>query len=292
MTLLEKKKEKYGYLLLLPWIILFIVFFAFPLLYGLFISFTNYSLGKMDWIGIDNFTNIIKDYAFWKSLLATFLYCLLIIPFRIAIPLWMANALKQYGKTVNTLVKMLIYLPGVTCTVALVLSWDVLLFPNSGIINQLFLQIGLNRFSLFDNALTSIPTISLLVILCNLGSNLIIFSSAINNIPKDYYEIAELEGASKKIQFIKITVPLLNPTIVYAVITSTIATLQIFVVPQLLTGGGPNYSTSSILMLIYDSAFVKNKFGYAAALGSILFVVNAMIAIIQYKFTQKETVEY
>lgn len=292
MTKIEKTKEKYGYLLLLPWIILFMVFFLFPLVYGIFVSFTNYSLGKMEFIGLENYKNIFNDSAFWKSLLATILYCVLVIPFRVFIPLWAASILKQHGRKMNTFVKMLMYLPGVTCTVALVLSWDVLLFPNTGIINQIFIGFGFERFSLFDSPYTSIPTISLLVILCNLGSNLIIFSGAINNIPNVYYENAELEGASKKQQFFNITLPLLNSTIVYTIITSTIATLQIFVVPQLLTGGGPNYSTSSLLMLIYSSAFTRNQFGYASAIGSILFIINAVIAFAQYKTIQKETIEY
>lgn len=292
MTKIEKEKEKYGYLFLLPWIILLSIFFLYPFVYGIVVSFTNYSLGSMEFIGINNYIKIFNDYAFWKSLLATLLYCLLVIPLRVFIPLWAANVLKRLGNKANTLIKMLIYLPGVTCTVALVLSWDVLLFPNTGIINQIMIGLGFESFSLFDSALTSIPTMSLLVTMCSLGSNLIIFCSAINNIPKDYYEIAELEGVSKKDQFLHITIPLLNPTIVYSIITSTIATLQIFVVPQLLTGGGPNYSTSSLLMLVYSSAFTRNQFGYASAIGTILFMINAVVAVIQFRVTKKESVEY
>lgn len=292
MTKIEKEKEKYGYLFLLPWIILLSIFFLYPFVYGIVVSFTNYSLGSMEFIGINNYIKLFNDYAFWKSLLATLLYCLLVIPLRVFIPLWAANVLKRLGNKANTLIKMLIYLPGVTCTVALVLSWDVLLFPNTGIINQIMIGLGFESFSLFDSALTSIPTMSLLVTMCSLGSNLIIFCSAINNIPKDYYEIAELEGVSKKDQFLHITIPLLNPTIVYSIITSTIATLQIFVVPQLLTGGGPNYSTSSLLMLVYSSAFTRNQFGYASAIGTILFMINAVVAVIQFRVTKKESVEY
>lgn len=292
MTKIEKQKEKYGYLFLMPWILLFVVFFLYPFVYGIIVSFTNYSLGKMEFVGINNYVQIFNDYAFWKSLFATIIYCVLIIPLRVFLPLWAASVLKRCTNRTNIIVKMLLYLPGVTCTVALVLSWDVLLFPNTGVINQILSSFGFSRFSLFDNPVTSMPVLSLLVTLCSLGSNLIIFCAAINNIPKEYYEIAELEGATKKEQFWKITIPLLNPTIVYSIVTSTIATLQIFVVPQLLTGGGPNFSTSSLLMLVYSSAFTRNQFGYASAIGTVLFTINAVVAIIQFKVSQKESIEY
>ena len=156
MTKLEKQREKYGYLFLLPWLVLFMVFFFYPFVYGIYVSFTNYSLGKIEYIGLDNYINIFKDYAFWKSLFATLLYCVIIIPLRVFIPLWAANVLKSCNKRMNTLVKMLFYLPGVTCTVALVLSWDVLLFPNTGIINQLLFGLGFERMLMYLTGMQNI----------------------------------------------------------------------------------------------------------------------------------------
>ena len=214
------------------------------------------------------------------------------MPLRTFVPLWAANTLRPHGRKFNTVAKLLIYLPGVVCTSALVISWKYLLTPGTGLVSQLMKTLGFGDISLLDSAATSIPILSLLIAFSNMGANLIIFCAAINNIPDTYYEAAELDGASKRKQFRRITIPMLNPTIIYVLITSTIASLQIFVIPQLMTGGGPNYTTSALLMLIYNSAFINYKFGYAAAIGVVLFLLTAIISFIQFRTTNRETIEY
>ena len=121
---------------------------------------------------------------------------------------------------------------------------------------------------------------------------MIVYCGALNAVPNFYYEAADIDGASNSRKLFNITLPLLQPTVVYVLITSTIASLQVFVVPQLMTGGGPNYASSTLLMLIYNSAFINNRFGYASAIGVVLFTMTAIVAIIQFKITQRESVEY
>lgn len=289
---LTRRKAKWGYIFLIPWLCVFCVFYAYPLLYGIFVSFTDYNLNGMNWIGGRNYTEIFADYAFWRSLKAMLFYGILVIPLRTFIPLWAANTLRPHGKKFNTLAKLLIYIPGVTCTAALAVSWKFMLSPGTGIVSVLINKLGFGDVSLLDNAATSIPIMSILIAFSNMGSNLIVYCAALNSVPETYYEAAELDGAERKQQFFRITMPLLRPTIVYVLVTSTIATLQVFVIPQLLTGGGPNYTTSALLMLIYNSAFINFKFGYASAIGVVLFVITAVIAFIQFKVTQRESIEY
>ena len=289
---MQWRKAKWGYIFLIPWFLIFAIFYAYPLAYGIFVSFTDYNLNGMNFNGFSNYEAIFKDYAFWRSLFAMFLYCLIVVPLRTLIPLWAANTLRPHGKKFNTLAKLLIYLPGVVCTSALVISWKFLLTPGTGLVSQLVKALGLGDISLLDSAATSIPIMSLLIAFSNMGANLIIYCAAINAIPETYYEAAELDGASKGKQFRRITVPMLNPTIIYVLVTSTIASLQIFVIPQLMTGGGPNYTSSTLLMLIYNSAFINYKFGYASAIGVVLFLLTAIIAFIQFKTTDRETIEY
>ena len=289
---MQWRKARWGYIFLIPWFLIFAVFYAYPLFYGIFVSFTDYSLKGMKWIGIENYIGIFKDYAFWRSMIAMFCYCLIVVPLRTVIPLWAANTLRPHGKGFTTLTKLLIYLPGVVCTSALVISWKFILAPGTGIISEFLRVVGIGDISLLDNAKTSIPIISLLIAFSNMGTNLIVYCAAINAVPETYYEAAELDGASRGKQFRRITVPMLNPTIIYVLVTSTIASLQIFVIPQLMTGGGPNYTSSALLMLIYNSAFINYKFGYASAIGVVLFVITAIIAFIQFKVTNRETIEY
>lgn len=289
---LQRRKAKWGYVFLIPWLLVFAVFYAYPLAYGIIISFTDSKLGSTTYIGLRNYGKILRDYAFWRSLLAMLAYVVIAVPVIVFVPLCAANALRRYGKKFNTAAKLLMYLPGVTCSVALILSWRYMFDPNVGMLRSVLGLFGVTKVSVFDSARTAIPIMSLLAACTNFGANLIIYCAALDAIPNDYYEAAELDGASKRRQFISITIPLLNPTIVYVFITATIGALQIFVIPQLMTGGGPNYSTSTLLMLVYNTAFTNNQFGYASAIGVILFLITAIIAIIQFRVTRRDAVEY
>ena len=289
---LQRRKAKWGYVFLIPWLLVFAVFYAYPLAYGIIISFTDSKLGSTTYIGLRNYGKILRDYAFWRSLLAMLAYVVIAVPVIVFVPLCAANALRRYGKKFNTAAKLLMYLPGVTCSVALLLSWKYMFDPNVGMLRSVLGLFGVTKVSVFDSARTAIPIMSLLAACTNFGANLIIYCAALDAIPNDYYEAAELDGASKRRQFISITIPLLNPTIVYVFITATIGALQIFVIPQLMTGGGPNYSTSTLLMLVYNTAFTNNQFGYASAIGVILFLITAIIAIIQFRVTRRDAVEY
>ena len=292
LTRMEAKKARWAYLFLLPWLLIFCIFYAYPLIYGTVVSFTDYSLSGMKWTGLANYKKLLHDTPFWRSLFATFRYAIIVVPLQVFIPLWAANTLRPHSRKMSTLMKVLLYLPGVTCSVALVIAWKFILAPDSGLLAELLAKFGVTHFSLFDNANYSIPVLSVLIVMCNLGSNLIIYSAALDAIPETYYEAADLDGATKGQQFFKITMPMVQPTIVYVFITATIAALQIFVIPQLMTGGGPNYTSSTLLMLIYDSAFTNNQFGYASAIGVVLFLITAIIAVIQFRTTQKDSIEY
>lgn len=289
---LVRRKEKWGYFFLTPWLLIFCIFYFYPLIYGIAVSFTDYGLAGIKPNGIDNYIRIFNDYAFWRSLAGTARYAVICIPLQLLIPLWVANTLRNCSERVNTFVKLLIYLPGVTCSVALVVVWNFIFWPNMGLFSQILSYFGVTNFSVFDNANYSIPLISLLIVFSNLGQTTVIFCGAINGIPQTYYEAAELDGAGGFQQFKNITVPMLYPTIIYVLVTNTIGALQIYVIPQLMTAGGPNYSSSTLLMMIYNSAFNNHQFGYASALGVILFVMAAILAVIQFKITKRDTVEY
>lgn len=288
----EKRKAKWGYIFLIPWLCVFAVFYAYPLFYGVAVSFTDYSLKGADWVGLRNYFTIFTDYAFWRSLRSMLFYCAIVIPLRTFIPLWAANTLRPHGKGFNVLTKLLVYLPGVVCTSALAIAWKFMLAPGTGMVSSFLRILGVGDISLLDSASTSIPIMSVLIAFSNMGANLIVYCAALNAVPGAYYEAAELDGANQWQQFRAITMPMLQSTIVYVTIISTIASLQIFVIPQLLTGGGPNYTSSALLMLIYNSAFINNKFGYASAVGVILFFITAVIAYIQFRVTQRDQIEY
>ena len=289
---MAKRKEKWGYLFLLPWLFMFCVFSLYPLIYGIAVSFTDYNLSGMHFNGLENYKKILDNYAFWRSLAGTARYAVIVIPLQTFIPLWVASVLRSHSAGVNTLTKLLIYLPNVTCSVALVIVWKFLFWPSFGVLDQILKRMGITNFYIFDSANTSIPVISLLIVLSNMGQNVVIFCAAINSIPDTYYEAAEMDGAVRTQQFRHITVPILAPVITYVLVTCSIGALQIFVIPQMMTGGGPNYTSSTLLMLIYDTAFGLNQFGYASAMGVLVFIFAGIVAAVQFRLSRSEVVEY
>ncbi len=286
------KKEIWGYLFLLPWLLFFLVFSLYPFCFGIVVSFTNYTLGKMDFIGLENFKNILEDPAFVNSVVATLKYVLIIAPCTVAVSLAVARVLQRCGRKMNAFAKAAFYLPSVTSEVALVIVWKFLFAPSFGLLAGLFQEVGLKPIAWFDNPDTAVVLISLLVVSICLGQPIILYSAGINNIPQSYFEAAEIDGANRNQVFFKITLPLLRSTTTFIVITSTIALMQIFVVPYLMTGGGPEYRTSSLLLMIYRSAFGNNRFGYASAIGIVFFFITGIIAAIQFRLMKNDNVEY
>ncbi len=286
------KKEMWGYIFLLPWFAFFAVFTAYPFCFGIYVSFTNYTLGAQDFIGLQNFKDILVDAAFFKSVLATFYYLILIAPGIIIVALWISKVLQYRGPKMNAFTKVAFYLPTVTSQVALVIVWNFLFAPSFGLIASIFINAGLPPISWFDNASLAIPMISFLVLAISLGQPIILYTAAINGIPDSYFEAAEIDGAKRNQVFFKITLPLLRATTTFIIITSTIALMQIFVVPYLMTGGGPEHRTSSLLLMIYRAAFALNKFGYASAIGVVFFMITAVLAALQFKLMKRENIEY
>ena len=291
-SLIYRRKARWGYVFMAPWLIVFLVFYLYPLIYGIGVSFMYYNLKDMQWNGLENYIKIFTDYRFWRSLWGTIRYAVILIPIQVFLPLWAANTIQPHRERFKTLTKVLIYLPGVISASAMVVVWKFLLQPGTGLASSMLSLFGVEYFSIFDDANLSIPVLSVLMGLTGLGGNLIIYSAALGGISPDYYDAAELDGASRSQQFWNISFPLLHGTIVYVLVTSTIGTLQVFTIPKLMTAGGPNFTSSTLLMMIYDSAFNQFEFGYASALGVVLFLLLGAIAIVQFRLTQQEVIEY
>ncbi|MFR8467772.1 hypothetical protein BLA28_20390 [Eisenbergiella tayi] len=285
-------KEKWGYLFLLPWFCFFLVFTVYPFLYGFKVSFYDYTISRSVFCGWDNYRQAFGSEAFWRSVSATFGYAVIILPVTVMVSLWISKVLSTRGKKMNAFAKAVFYLPSVTNQVALVIVWNFLFSPTFGLVASLFRICGLTPVSWFDSPKTAIPLLALLICTYGLGQPVILYTAAINGIPDCYFEAARIDGASENQIFFRITLKLLHGTTTYILITSTIGMLQIFAVPYLMTNGGPSFKTSTLLMLVYTSAFQNGSFGYASAIGVILFLITAVIAFLQFRMMKQEAVEY
>jgi multiple sugar transport system permease protein len=277
-------KNKWAYIFLLPWFLLFSVFILLPFIIGFVISLYEYDFSSMKFILFGNYSSIFKDELFVKSILTTLKIAAIVVPLSIAFSLWVSNSVFNSSKLLQSFVKASFYIPTVVSSVALAITWKWIFNPAYGLCKYITDMLGVPPVDWYGVPLNAVLTISLLLVFVFVGQPIILYSAALGCIPVMYYEAADIDGASGARKFFKITLPLLKPTTLYIIVTMTIAALQIFEIPLLLTAGGPQYNTTTILYLLYKTAFEYTKFGLASSMGVVLFFIIAVIAFLQFKY--------
>ena len=157
------RKEKWGYLFLLPWFCFFIIFTVYPFLYGFKVSFYDYTISRLVFVGVSNYVQAFGSAPFWRSVCATFEYAVIILPVTVLVSLWISKVLSTRGKKINAFAKAVFYLPSVTNQVALVIVWNFLFSPAFGLVASIFRILKLDPISWFDSPVTAIPLLALLI---------------------------------------------------------------------------------------------------------------------------------
>ncbi len=274
-------------------------FLAVPLLFFLIVRFLptlsafrlslfKYSILKdtQPFIGLDNYARLASDETFHRALLNTGLYTVIGVPVQIALGLAVALLLGR-ARLFQGLLRALYFLPYVTPVVAAAWVWQWLFSPQFGPVNTFLVWLHLPPQNFLNSPAQALPVTAALVVWQNLGFQIVLFLAGLSAIPRSLYEAAELDGASGWRLFLGITLPLLNPTIVFSVVTGTIAYLQLFtqiVNLNFTDQGGPLGSTLSVAVYIYQMAFGRYEMGYASALTVGLFVIIMVITLFQLRF--------
>ncbi|MBZ4650644.1 MAG: inner rane protein [Thermosipho sp. (in: Bacteria)] len=289
-----KKKELReigkGLIFISPWLIGFIVFTLIPFIASFYYSFTEFSITTdVKWVGTENYKRIFNDPLFWKSLKNTLVFAIGLVPLGLVVALSTAFLMNKPLKEVS-FYRAAIYMPSIVPAFAFsaVVTW--FFHPYLGLVNSILELFGINGPLWLSSEKWVKPTI-IIAAQWGVGSAMLIFSAALKDIPKELYESAKIDGAKSFTMFRKITLPLITPTILYYLITSTIGALQIFDLPMLLTNGGPANASMSLSMYIYKHAFTYTNMGYASALSWILFFLTFVLTII-YFITSKKWVYY
>ena len=242
---------------------------------------------------LQNYKDLALDKTFHAALLNTLKYVLVGVPVQLIISLGIAMLLNNIKKGVGFF-RTIYFLPYVTSVVAVSWVWRWMFMRQGGVVNSIFGFMGIAGQPFLDSTSQAIYVVMGNIIWQSIGFNTIIFLAGIKQIPKTFYEAASIDGATKWRQFINITIPLLNPTVVYLTVMATISTLQVFTQVFNITGGGqgnpggPLNSTISIVLYIYQLAFVNQKMGYASAATVVLFTIIISISLIQLKFFTKK----
>ena len=282
-------RRKFGaYLFLLPWLFILLIFTLYPFVEGIRMSLYDFSLREQTFVGFENFRQLFSDDAFWCSMRVTLLMCAIIIPGTLIFSLTVAYAIQDLSRIWKSLLKVVFYLSAIVSQVALVMVWKWMFNPAYGWYKTLCRQLGMVELNLLGDSTYSVPLIGILVLTFTVSQHIVLFSAAIDSIPQSYFEASQLDGAGRFTQYRKVTMPQISNVLLLVTVTTTINNLQVFVVPQLLTGGGPNGQTTPVLLQIYNAAFEFGKYGYASAMGVVLFAVIGAFVAIQFLLRQGE----
>ena len=284
---------------LIPSLIGFAIFYFAPMVISVFISLTDWNgldrlfaegFARQHFIGLTNYKDILASPEFWKVLKNTFTYIILYIPLMLIVSISVAGLLSQKRRGVGAF-RVIYYIPVLTSWVAASLIWKSILAPQYGAMNNILALFGIEGPGWLLDEKWAMPAIVLVSVWKDMGFFGLILLSGMVGINRSYYEAAEIDGAGAWTRFLKITLPLLTPSIFYVLIVSLINSFQLFPQIMIMTDGGPNGATQVMVERIYKYGFRYFKMGYASAFSWILFVIILIFTAIQMR-GQKRWVNY
>jgi multiple sugar transport system permease protein len=284
-------RERWAYLFLAVPLMIIVIFVFIPIVMSIMISMQQWDVGGYRWVGAENFIKVFKDDLFWNAMKNTAIYTFFTVPLGLVAALLLAALLVELPPWLQSLFRGSLYLPVVVSGVVMAVVWQWMLDFDYGLLNYLANLVGLQSVAWIGNKQTVLGTLIGMAFLGGQGASVVLLSASMNNIPRDYYESALLDGANRWRRFLNITLPLTKPTTLYLMIVGTIASFQVFVPIYIITKGGPNHASETIVYRIFTTAFDLFDFGRASAMAVVLFVVIALVAVIQYRMLATD-VEY
>ncbi len=288
------REDLIGWAFAAPFVILFGIFLAFPILASFLLSFTSFGLRDLTnpigatLVGLQNYLDVFADSTFWTSLLNTAYFVLVGVPLTLVLGLLIANALNRGVTRFRTAFRVGYYLPVITSIVAIAVVWRFLLAPDAGLINMVLSGLGIKGPDWLADPVFAMPSIIAMAVWRNLGFAMVVFLAGMQAIPTSLYEAAAIDGAGRWQAFRYVTIPMLRPTILFMTVITTIGYLQLFEEPFVMTDGGPLDKTLSVTMYMFRQGFRFFHQGYASAIAYLLFVIVAIVAFLQFRFLRSE----
>ena len=284
-----------GWLFASPWVILFLVFMAGPILAAFALSFTDFGLADLrdplntEVVGVDNYTALFSDSEFRRASWNTVVFTVVAVPLVLVLALGLAVLIDRGIKRYKTFFRVGYYLPEVTAIVAIAILWRFMFHPDLGLLNTMLGWVGIDGPNWLGNPSTAMPAVITVAVWRHLGANIVILLAGLQAIDPVMYEAARVDGAGGWQLFRNITLPLVRPTLLFATVITSIGYLQVFEEPFLMTEGGPLNTTQTVAMMVYEQGFAFFNLGYASAIAYLLFLVIAGLATIQFRMLRPET---
>lgn len=282
-------KHRHPYLFISPFFFFFAIFGAYPVLFSLYLSLTDWKgVGEIKFVGLANFSRMLSDKIFIKSFENSFILFFMYVPILLFLALVLAVILNSPRIRGFRFFRTLIFLPFITNMVAAGFAFQILLNRQYGLVNALLGQFGIDPVPWLESPTGARVSLCLLIIWAWLGYNMVLMLAGLQTIPSDLTEAAKVDGANRVQAFFYITVPLMRPIILFAAITSTMGTFSLFTEVDTLTGGGPQYATITPIVKIYGNAFGQFQLGYASAMSYTYFVIIFILTMLQIRYFGRE----
>ncbi len=278
-----------GYLFILPTFIGFAIFILYPLMESLRISFYEYSiLGDSYYVELDNYSRLLSDSRLRKTYGNTIIFTGFAVVFNTGIGLLLAVFLnRRMPVLMRNFYRSAFFFPILIAHTYIAVIWQYLYHQDTGVINYYLAFLGIDPIPWLSHPAWAMAAIIIMDVWKNTGFAMLVFLAGLQSIPQEYYEAAQLDGANDRNLFTRITVPLLSPSIFFILVIFMIGALQVFDTIIVLTDGGPGDATRSVVMYIYQQAFQRLDFGYAAAISWTLFLVIMAVTLVQFLVSRR-----
>jgi len=286
---LAGRQARAGLVLALPSVVLILVFFFGPVLYGLWLSLTDFDLyaiadpSTTRFVGLGNYAHALTDADVWNALRVTLLYAFVGAPVSVAVSLAAALFVDAPLTRAKPFFRAVYFAPVVTTLVAVAIVWRYLYQPQYGLVNAALSRLGVPGVDWLGDPHWALPAILVLAVWKNFGYNLLIFVAGLQAVPRELHEAAELDGAGAWQRFWHVTLPELAPVSLFVSVTTLINYFQLFAEPYVMTQGGPLRSTTSLVLLMYEQGFRWWRLGYAASLAFVLFALILVATVVQMR---------
>ena len=279
----KPSEKKAAYLFVIPAVILLAAFLIYPALQTVRYAFTDYNIMRPDRIkfcGFNNFAELFRDGDFWKAVANTLHFTVLVVPFQTVLALALAMLISSKRKGVS-IFRAAYFSPQVTSMVVVAILWTVLYNsnPDSGLLNALLVKMGMEPCGFLNDPKTSMNSSIFMSAWQGAGYQMMIFLAGLQGIPKEQYEAASIDGAGKLKSFLYVTLPGLKNVIKYVIMITVIQAMKLFTQPYVMTKGGPQNSTRTMVYYVYEQGFQKRNFGYACAVAAVFFVIVVILSL-------------
>ncbi len=290
----SKKRNKYAYFYITPFFIVFLIFSLFPILYSFVLSFCDMDVlsGKFTFVGMRNYQRLFESGYFFKSIGNTLLIWIMSIIPQLSIAFVLALILSNKWFRGRFLLRNIYYFPNLVTPVTIGLLFGAMFSYPGGAVNNIITMLGLEAVDFQNNQMLARMVIAIAICWKNFGFNIIYFTAGINSISDDVLEAAEVDGASNWQKITRITLPLMRPILIYVLVTSVIGGLQMFDESHLVFKSVPGDATVTMVKYLYDSAFERFQFGYAAAVAYGIFVIIIIASVFSLLVTKEKKDDY